>query len=109
MSSSSSPLLRRSVRQAENHVTVEAKNGSPSSSTVQKTSKGKTSKKTSAGKKMTASGSKKTSKTATTMSTPSKRKAQDQPDKQIEKEPKMDELTPEEKIALADEITQLLK
>jgi len=87
-------------------VTAEAKNGNQSGSAVQKPSKpGKTSKKTS----KATSGSKKTSKTAATTSTPFKRKAQDQPDSQIDKKLKMDELTPEEKVALVDEISQLLK
>ena len=90
-------------------MTAEAKNGSPSSSAVQMTSRGKTSKKASVGKKITASGSKKTSKMVTTTSTPSKRKAQEQPHKQIEKKWKMDELMLEEKVALIDEISQLLK
>ena len=45
----------------------------------------------------------------TSTNTPSKRKAQEQPEKQIDKKPKMDDLTPEEKVALADEISQLLK
>jgi len=87
---------------------MEAKNGNPSSST-QKTSQGRTSRNTSAGRKATASGSKKTSKTATNTSTPFKQKAQDQPDKQINKRQKMDELTPEEKMAFVNEISQLLK
>ena len=106
MSSSSLPPPRRSSR---SHVTAEAKNENPSSSTIQKTSKGRTSKKASAGRKATVSGGKKPSKAGTSTNTPSKQKAQEQPDKQIDKKPKMDELTPEEKVALADEISQLLK